>query len=374
MESLGVLAGGIAHDFNNLLTGILGNADLARFELPPTSEALVHLADIVKAARRAGDLCRQLLAYSGKGRFVVQPIDVTELVEEMLHLLQVSISKKAVLQLHLVEGLPAVDADATQLRQILMNLVVNASEAIGDRSGVIAVTTGAVQADANYLLDVMGAPDVSPGMYVTLEVSDTGCGIDRDALARIFDPFYTSKFTGRGLGLSAVLGILRGHKGGIKVYSEAGKGSAFKVLLPPSASPARQLGAPPPTPRNWTGSGTILLADDEDTVRALGRRMLEKLGFTVIDVADGREAIETFASRHEEICCVILDLTMPHVDGEACFRELRTLQPDVKVLLSSGYNEQEVISRFVGRGVAGFIQKPYTVGDLVARLRACLEG
>jgi PAS domain S-box-containing protein len=373
MESLGVLAGGIAHDFNNLLTGILGNADMALIELSSSSAALVNLDAIGVAARRAAELCRQLLAYSGKGRFVVQAVDLRELVEEMLHLLQLSISKKAVLKLNFASGLPAVEADATQLRQIIMNLIVNASDAIGDRSGVISVTTGAVHCDAAYLRDVMGAANLQPGLYVALEVSDTGCGIERAALPRIFDPFYSTKFTGRGLGLAAVVGILRSHKGGIKVYTEPGKGSCFKVLLPPSNAVAQALQPSAVATRAWTGTGTILLADDEETVRALGRRMLEKVGFKVIDVTDGREALTAFEAHKDEIRCVILDLTMPHVDGEACFREMRRMSPDVRVILSSGYNEQEVVSRFVGKGLAGFVQKPYTLNELLTKLREVLE-
>jgi CheY-like chemotaxis protein len=303
----------------------------------------------------------------------VQAVDLRELVEEMLHLLQVSISKKAVLQFHFATGLPAVEADATQLRQIIMNLIVNASEAIGDRSGVIAVITGAVYCDASYLRDVMGAPNLQPGLYVSLEVSDSGCGIDRAALPRIFDPFYSTKFTGRGLGLAAVVGILRSHKAGIKVYTEPGKGSCFKLLFPPSTSSAQPLAPAASSTVGWKGTGTVLLADDEETVRALGRRMLEKLGFRVIDAQDGKEALAAFAEHRDEIRCVILDLTMPHLDGEACFREMRRLSPDVRVLLSSGYNEQEVISRFVGKGLAGFVQKPYTLSDLLSKLRDVLE-
>jgi len=372
LESLGVLAGGIAHDFNNLLTGILGNADLARAEMSPMAPARRSLEGIEKAARRAADLCRQLLAYSGKGRFMVQPVDLMELVEEMGHLLSVSISKKVVLKYHFASGLPMVDADATQIRQVVMNLIVNASEAIGDRSGVISLTTGLAHCDSNYLKACYTAEGIQPGDFVYLEVADTGHGMDKATLDRIFDPFFTTKFTGRGLGLAAVLGIMRGHKGAIKVYSEPKRGTTFKLLFPPgnpsSQKPEEKQGEQPV----WRGTGTILVVDDEETVRTLARRALEWAGFKVLVAEDGREALTEFQKAGREIVLVILDLTMPHLDGEACFRELRQIDPAVNVILSSGYNEQDVVNRFAGKGLAGFIQKPYTSNDLIAKVRQAL--
>ncbi|MEQ2006185.1 MAG: PAS domain S-box protein, partial [Limisphaerales bacterium] len=257
LESLGVLAGGIAHDFNNLLTSILGNASLARMDLPPRSPVEHSLEQIEKASLRAADLCRQMLAYAGKGRFVVQPFDLTQLVQDTAHLLQVSVSKKAVLKFDLDAGLPPVLADASQLRQIVMNLVINASEAIGDRSGVIALSTGLVRADRRYLADTHLAGNLPEGDYVFLEVSDTGCGMTPELRARIFEPFFTTKFAGRGLGLAAVLGIVRGHRGALRVYSEPGKGSSFKLLLPIAPGAAVGLAAPNPLADGWRGSGRI---------------------------------------------------------------------------------------------------------------------
>ena len=375
LESLGVLAGGIAHDFNNLLTSILGNADLALSELSPLSPARGHLEEIEKTSRRAADLCRQMLAYSGKGRFVVQPLDLNHLVEEMTHLLSVSISKKAVMRFNFYKGLPTIMADATQMRQVVMNLIINASEAIGDKSGVIAVTSGAMDCDAAYLATTFAGQHMAPGQYVYIEVSDTGSGMDQATIARIFDPFFTTKFTGRGLGLAAVLGIVRGHRGAIKVYSELGKGSTFKVLFP-AHEQANDHGAATGTGKtpDWRGSGAVLVVDDEETIRSVARRMLEKSGFEVLLAADGREALEVFRIHHGRVRLVVLDMTMPHIDGEACFRELRRIDPRVKVIMTSGYNEQDVVSRFTGKGLAGFVQKPFRTVDLIECVRSSLSG
>jgi len=238
LESLGVMAGGIAHDFNNILTSIIGNADLALMRIDKESPAIDNLQRIAQSATRAADLAKQMLAYSGKGKFVVEEIDLNKLLEEMLHMLEVSISKKTVLRLHLTPALPTVAADATQIRQIVMNLVINASEAIDDKSGVISITTGCLDCDRSYLKDVWLDENITEGQYVYLEIADTGCGMDSHTVSKLFDPFFTTKFTGRGLGMAAVLGIVRGHKGAIKVYSEQGSGSSFKILLPASNRPA----------------------------------------------------------------------------------------------------------------------------------------
>jgi PAS domain S-box-containing protein len=372
LESLGVLAGGIAHDFNNLLTSILGNADLARTEMSPLAPSRASLEGIEVAARRAADLCRQLLAYSGHGRFTIRPLSLQELVEEMGHLLSVSISKKVVLKYHFATGIPAVEGDATQLRQVVMNLIVNASEAIGEQSGTISVTVGLAHCDAGYLKGCYGADGMQPGDYVYLEVGDTGCGMDKATMDRIFDPFFSTKFTGRGLGLAAVLGIVRGHRGAIKVYSELGRGSSFKLLLPASALPASEPRSKSEIRIPSRNTGRILLVDDEETILNLGRRMLQRAGFDVVVACDGREAVEKFAAEKDAIDLVILDLTMPDLDGEACFRELRQLKPAVRVILSSGYNEQDVVNRFAGKGLAGFVQKPYTTEELLSKIREAL--
>ncbi len=377
LESLGVLAGGIAHDFNNLLMAILGNSDLALYELSPMAPARNNIQEIEKAARRAADLAKQMLAYSGKGRFVVEPLDCNILIEEMVHLLNVSISKKAVLKFNYAQNIPVFDGDATQVRQIIMNLIVNASEAIGDKSGIIALSTGAMECDQLYLnsiddiLLVSRDEPLTSGTYTYFEVADTGCGMSADTIENIFDPFFTTKFTGRGLGMSAVLGIIRGHQGAIKIYSEVGKGSTFKVLFPANSlaetpHPSKSQGGT--ESEDWSGSGTILMADDEETVCAVGKKMLEKMGFSVLAVPDGREAVRVFSEKRDEITCVLLDLTMPHMDGEETFREIRRITPDVKVILCSGYNETDATQRFVGKGLAGFIQKPFTMATLKKKL------
>ena len=381
LESLGVLAGGIAHDFNNLLMAIMGNAEMALYNLSPMSAACQNLQAIVQASTRAAELSKQMLAYSGKGKFVVEPILAHELIEEMLHLLEVSISKKAVLKYNFAENVPTFDGDATQIRQIVMNMIINASEAIGDKSGVIAISIGAMECDRNYLEDVneilrsgLNEP-LSEGIYTYIEVADTGCGMNEDILNKIFDPFFTTKFTGRGLGMSAVLGIIRGHSGAIKIYSELGKGTTIKVLFPSndltvngfSVEQKKEIDE-----EKLCGSGTILIVDDEETVCVVGKQMLQRLGFSVLTAPDGREALEVFRKHADEIVCTLLDLTMPHIDGEEAFRELRRLQPEVKVILCSGYNEQDATQCFVGKGLAGFLQKPYNFSTLRKKLMSIL--
>jgi len=381
LESLGVLAGGIAHDFNNMLMAILGNAGLALDKLSPMSPARGNLEEIEKASKRAAELATQMLAYSGKGRFVVEPIDAGELVEEMAHLLEVSISKKTMLKYNLAQSLPTFDGDATQIRQVVMNFVINASEAIGDKSGGIALSTGAIDCDRAYLDDVNEVLRASldeslrEGVYTYLEVADTGCGMDAETIEKVFDPFFTTKFAGRGLGMSAVLGIVRGHKGAIKIDSEVGKGTTFKVLFP-ATEPAENGFAVQRKAegegKDWRGSGTVLIADDEETVRAVSKQMLERMGFGVLTAQDGREALKVLGEHAGEIVCVLLDLTMPHMDGEEAFREMRRLHPGIVVILCSGYNEQDATERFAGKGLAGFIQKPYRSDGLRAKLREVL--
>jgi PAS domain S-box-containing protein len=372
LESLGVLAGGIAHDFNNLLTGVLGNASLARATLPAASEVAVLLGEIETAASRAADLCKQMLAYSGKGRFVVKRLDLNALVDETAQLLKVSISKKAVLRFEFASDAPAVVGDPTQLRQVIMNLVINASEAIGDTSGYITLRTGLLRADAAYLQSTLLAHDPAPGDYVFIEVTDTGKGMSPDVQARIFEPFFTTKFTGRGLGLAAVLGIVRGHRGALKVSSDAGRGTTFHVLLPCAEGHADPTPAPAPGSAQWRGEGTVLIIDDEEAVRVSTARMLEFSGYRTLLAEDGFDGVEKFRSSPDPIALVLLDLTMPHMDGSEAFREITALQPNARVLLMSGYNEHDAIARFTGEGLAGFIQKPFTLHTLREHLREAL--
>jgi CheY-like chemotaxis protein len=364
-----VLAGGIAHDFNNLLTGVLGNASLARMDLPEDSPVQPYLQQIEAAAARAADLCKQMLAYSGKGRFVVNRLDINALIEDTTRLLQVSISKRAVMKFNLSPGLPVVLGDATQLRQVVMNLVINASEAISDKSGFIGITTGLTRADRAYLSGAFFARDLPEGDYVSLEISDNGGGMSQEVLEKIFDPFFTTKFTGRGLGLAAVLGIVRGHNGALKVFSEEGWGTTFKILLPCAEGVAEELTAATPGTAGWKGSGRVLVVDDEETVRVTTARMLEASGFTTKLADHGRTGVEEFSADPDGYTLIMLDLTMPHMDGDEAFRLIRELRPSARVLLMSGFNEQEAIARFTGKGLAGFIQKPFTFPALREKLQ-----
>ncbi|MBI5014508.1 MAG: response regulator [Deltaproteobacteria bacterium] len=378
LESLGVLAGGIAHDFNNLLTGMMGNADLALRKLPPDSPARPHLQKIDAASQRAADLTNQMLAYSGKGRFAVEPVNLSSLVEEMVRLLDTVVSKKARLTLHLAPNLPTVSMDATQGRQIVMNLITNASDALGGASGAIRVTTGVTEVDRRYLSGVYVDDDLPEGTYVYLEVGDTGCGMDRETQARVFDPFFSTKATGRGLGLAAVLGIVRGHRGAVKVYSEVGQGTTFKVFFPLAEAHRSDPAAPAAAGEGdaealWRGSGTVLVVDDDATARSVAAAMLEERGFSVLTAADGQEGVDVFRTHGGEIEAVVLDMTMPRMNGEEVFREMRRLRPDVRVVLTSGYNEQDAINRFTEHGLAGFIQKPYRSDALLRALHAALR-
>ncbi len=372
LESLGVLAGGIAHDFNNLLMAILGNIDLALLDLPQGSPSGSNLLEAAKASRRAAELCRQMLAYSGKGQFVSEALDLNAIIIDMRHMLEVSITKKAALYFHLSPELPAIEADATQLRQIIMNLVINASDAIVDKSGVITISTGIAECDSSFLSDTWLNEQLPAGTYIYMEVTDTGIGMNEDTLTKIFDPFFTTKFTGRGLGLAAVLGIVRGHKAAIKVCSEKEKGTTFKIFFPSARVPVESLAEEGAADVAWRGSGTVLLADDEEAVRVLGKKILERIGFNVLLAADGQEAIDLFRQNKEGIVCAILDLTMPRMDGEETFRELRQIKRNIKVIMSSGYNEQEITQRFTGKSLSGFIQKPYQMTELSAKLKQIL--
>jgi len=369
LESLGVLAGGIAHDFNNLLMGILGNASLASKYTAEPQQIRRFIEKIETSAQRAAELTNQLLAYSGKGKFVVQAVNLSDVVREMGELLRVTIPKKVTLRTDLEDDLPAIEADISQMRQIIMNLIVNASEAIGEVTGRVTIRTGTTDVDRAYLAQTYLNEDLPEGRYVFLEVSDSGSGMEEETLQKIFDPFFTTKFKGRGLGLAAVLGIVRGHGGAIKVYSEPGEGSAVKVVFP-----VRPVEGPPSkkktTHRKIRLEGkTALVVDDEDAVRDVAEQMLRRIGMRVVAAADGRQGVEAYRRHRKEISVVLLDTTMPEMNGEEVFRALRRLQPDVKVVLTSGYNEQEATSRFVGKGLAGFIQKPYTLEDLTRTIQ-----
>lgn len=365
LESLGVLAGGVAHDFNNLLMAILGNAELGAHHVTQPAVVADHLSEIAIAARRAADLCRQMLAYAGKGRVAVGPVDINIQIEEMLHLLQATISRRAVLNLRLESGLPRVLGDASQIRQVIMNLVLNASEALEEKSGTISISSGRIPCDRAFLDRTLFAADAVEGDFVWIEVADTGRGMDAATMSRVFDPFFTTKFAGRGLGLSTVMGIVRGHRGALQVYSEPGRGTVFKVYFPVAAEPVRESsGSERPDRTPWRGSGTALLADDEPSVRAIGAALLESLGFNCVAVSDGLEAVEALRRDPRGYALAIVDLTMPGLGGELTLRRLREIRADLPVYLASGYSVEELEVRLSVKGFSGVIQKPYSSKEL----------
>lgn len=372
MESLAMLAGGIAHDFNNLLVGIMGSADLALMQLAPNSPAIEDVQRIQETAVECAELCKQLLAYAGKGKFVVEAFHLANVIEQIGHLLQISISKKISLRYEFSENVPPVEGDTRQIRQVIMNLIKNASDAIGNESGWITVTVGVAEVSRSYLEGAVIGGDLPAGLYVTLEVSDTGCGIPREDLQKIFDPFYSSKREGRGLGLAAARGIINNHGGALRVYSEVGKGSSFKILLPASQTPVTPTDVLGPVQPVSTGGGTVLVVDDEETVRSVAMRSLKHLGFSVLQATDGREAVAIFREYQGEIRLVLLDMMMPGLGGTETFHQLRQVDPNVRVILMSGYNEQEATNAFTGKGLAGFIQKPFRHGELAHLINGVL--
>jgi len=370
LESLGVLAGGIAHDFNNLLTIVLGNATLARTADSPEAAGR-HLQVIEATALRAADLCRQMLAYSGQGRYVVQPVDLNATIRETADLVRSSVAPDHTFALNLAPVLSPVLADAGQMQQVVMNLVLNATEAIGPAAGEIRIATHEAEVDRARLALTYLAPDLPGGDYVVLEVTDTGAGIPREILGRIFDPFFTTKFVGRGLGLAAVLGILRSHGGAIEVGGEPGQGACFRLFFP-AVRQAPPPAPPPPGAAVRATGGTLLVVDDERLLRETAATLLELHGFTVLTAADGVEAVEVFQRNRERIDAVVLDLSMPRLDGGGAFAELRRIDPAIRVLLMSGFTEDEAMRRFPLQGLAGFLQKPFAMDQLAHKLRLLL--
>lgn len=373
MESVGVLAGGVAHEFNNLLTSIMGYASMAELETPEGSHVRENIAQVLTAARNAADLTRQMLAYSGRGRFILEPLDLSLTVENTARLLDSSTSKKAEVVLHLEKDLPRIEADAGQVRQIVINLATNASEALGEQAGQIVVATGMQWAAAGELASLVPGRPMPPGLYVYLEVADNGCGMDAAMLPRIFDPFFTTKFPGRGLGLAAVLGIVRSHQGSIVVTTAPGQGTTMRVLFPARGEAAT---APAEQPKNesdpmaWRGAGTVLVVEDEEPVRKLACSILEGAGLSVLSAENGSEGVALFREHAAILRAVLLDLTMPGMDGAEVFRAMVETRPDARVVLCSGYNEQEIVARMAGCHPAGFLRKPYLPAELIQQMRA----
>jgi PAS domain S-box-containing protein len=372
LESIGVLAGGIAHDFNNLLTGVLGHANFARSELARGSTQVDHLlAQVETSAQRAADLCRQLLAYAGKGRIVVRLIDLNVAIQQTVPLLNLSVSKKVTLDLQLGSSLPPLRGDPSQINQVLLNLVTNASEAIGNETGTVSIRTERVNVTPMDMLTLTASPEMEPGTFICLEVRDTGCGIAPETISHIFEPFFTTKFVGRGLGLAAVIGIVHGHKGGIRVSSQVDVGTTFELFFPVVALPPKNIAPTATAPAQ--ARGTVLVVDDDETVREFARTILASVGYQVVCAGDGEEALAKLRRDPMVFDAVLLDLTMPKLDGEDTLMALRMIAPNLPVVLTSGYGEQAVVQRFVGRGLADFLPKPFLTEALVHAINTAIE-
>ncbi len=371
LESLGVLAGGIAHDFNNILTAIIGFTELAAQHLPPKTPAEDYLKEVINSSRRAADLCKQMLAYSGKGRVVSEPVNLNEVVQEMASVLDVALSKKAVVRLDFDPSPSMVEGDSAQIQQVVLNLIMNASDALGQLPGVISISTRIEHCNETFLESTWLNDNLPAGDYVKLEVSDTGCGMDESTRLRIFDPFFSTKFPGRGLGLASVLGIVRGHRGAIQVESERGDGTTIRVFLP-AAKPRVSRSLPRRAmPQQHTG-GVILFVDDEPSLRSLGEELLSALGYTVMTAEDGQDAVNIFKRHRGEFSLVILDLTMPRMGGEDAFHALREIDPCIPILLSSGFDAHETGQRLQRAGLSGFVQKPYQLQVLANAVGAAM--
>jgi PAS domain S-box-containing protein len=377
LESLGVLAGGIAHDFNNLLAVMLGYSSLCRDDAESGSDLEMRLGEIEKAAHRAGELTKLMLAYSGRAPFSVQPVQPADLLTELGQLLDVSMSKKATLVLDIENGDATVLGDVSQLQQVFLNLIINASEALEESSGTITVSTWTQWFNQSELDSSFTTEPLPEGEYVCIKVADTGCGMDEDTRAKIFDPFFSTKFTGRGLGLAAVLGIVHGHGGTIAVESEPGKGTAFRVTLPTTAKLSnvieQQTASPPPNSAPDNGT-TILIVDDEEIVLAMAKTMLELVGHSILTARNGEEAVAIYREQGASVDLIILDLTMPVMDGVEAFKRIMDIDPKARVLLSSGYAAAEAMAQFEELNLSGFIQKPYGAEDLVKKVADALDG
>lgn len=370
LESLGVLAGGIAHDFNNLLHVMVLNADMARQTPGITAPTVSLLDNLLTSAERAAELCNQLLAYSGRGQFVIEAFDLELLVTEMRQLLEVTKPANASIRLDMDNSHPVVEGDVTQIRQIVMNLITNAGDAIGKNKGTITISTGSLDLDEDAKQEMDLSDPIAPGRYACIQVKDDGSGMDTITQQKIFDPFFTTKQSGRGLGLSAVLGIVKGHGGSISMDSEPGIGTSIKILLPVSSTSPLSLGTQTQA-NKWSGAGKVLFADDEPEIRELARVFLSEFGFQVIEACDGLEAIELFHQHKAELRIVILDVMMPGKTGLEVYDVISATSPELPVIISTGYNENETIRSVANQEKTAFLKKPYaakTLQDLVNKM------
>jgi len=371
MEALGVLAGGVAHDFNNVLATILANAELGLKITSRESETTELFDDIIAATRNAADLCKQMLAYAGRGAMSCQRVECNGVIREMGGLLSAAMTKKAKLEYDLSSTRLYVEADRAQLVQVIMNLITNAAEALGNEPGTVRARSGIRELDARELERFQPGPELQPGRYVWFSVSDTGCGISPEVRSKMFDPFFTTKFTGRGLGLAAVRGIIHRHRGGVDIETKLGEGTTFTVVFPCADSPVERASAAVPSEAP-ARDDCVLIVDDDELLRRVLTRGMRAAGFEVLQAGNGRDAIEIFERDASRIDCVLLDLSMPELDGEETFRELEKIKPDLRVVVTSGYAEEEIVSRFDGAGFAGVLRKPTSIDTLVDKIRSTI--
>jgi len=379
-ESLSVMAGGIAHDFNNLLTSIMGSATLISMSDSTNEEAKGHCGRINESCQRAADLCNQMLAYSGQGKYQIKSVNISELIKGMrggldanMHVQSDSHGK---IIFNLENSISHADVDEGQLRQVVTNLVVNASEAItGRENGTVTIRTGQVQLGHDELKHMLSAETVVEGAFVCLEVRDNGEGMERGTLNRVFDPFFTTRFMGRGLGLPAVMGVVFGHAGALNVESRLGEGTVVQAFFPCSAdqdvfdATVDNFGQ---SITGWRGIGTVLVVDDDSALLSVASDMIGRVGFQVLCAKGGEEAISLYQQHLDKIDLVILDWSMPEMDGEAVAFALHQIKPDVQILLSSGYSEEMVMQSVDARNIVGFVQKPYSFEQLKLKMRESL--
>jgi PAS domain S-box-containing protein len=373
-ESLNVMAGSIAHSFNNLLMGVLGNLELANSYLDKDSPALHNIENADKAAKRVAELSKLMLTYVGQAKGDTQKIDLTLTVHEMMGMLEASVPKHTNLVFSTSTDSILMEGDPSQVQMVIMNLVTNAAESIPDSGGTITIATSrrfCIEADFHGPFKEQELPD---GDYVVLEVTDSGCGMDEEILTKAFDPFFTTRFKGRGMGLAAVLGVARAYKGTVALHSQPDKGTQATVLFPAAASELKTIILPLNEEERWQGTGTVLIADDEEMVLAVGQEMLEELGYYVLTARDGVEAVALYEEYIDEVVCVILDMTMPRMSGEEAFQIIRERKQDVPVIICSGYTEEQVTKRFMDKLPAPFLGKPFKLPELMAKLKETLSG
>jgi signal transduction histidine kinase/CheY-like chemotaxis protein len=395
LESLGIMAGGIAHDFNNLLQSMLGNMELSLNKLPQDSTPFKYIANAMNSGKHAAHLTGLMLTYVGRGYITKKELSLNELVRDNADMLRTAATTAVSTELRLAAELPAILADRAQIQQVVMNLIANAAESIVEQPGFVTLTTGLQSCDQFCLAASIVDEKPEPGLYVFLEVGDNGCGMDEETIKRIFDPFFTTKFTGRGLGMSAVLGIVRTHRGAMFMVSEPGKGTRIKVLFP--AAESARLTANPPAPYIFLRpdlplekeetdkqpeqlmipeiplSGVALVVDDEKSVLKVCTKMVSLCGYRVITASDGIDAVSKFRENGDEIALVLMDLTMPNMDGIAAMNEIYSIRPDARVILASGFNEDELTLRITEQAPSGFIRKPYSLGVLETEIRRVVQ-